>query len=318
MFRLLYKIIEVFRLFQPRSLLQFPGIEDLGDPLLSDHPERIIGVILPFKNKARMTIACLEKLVKQTTPMHLILIDNDSSPEQLALIQDYLKDFSSPYKLLAFKDKFNFSKICNRGVSALPPSVDTLLFLNNDVELRNPSTLKSCSDVLWSVDDVGCIGLKLLYPNGRLQHLFALPGCKVIASHPYKGAEPNQSSLFNAVLKVPAVTGAYIMMKSEVFTKVGGFDETLGSAGQDIDLCLKARALGYSIISMAKLSGIHYESYSRRNNKLNPEEITYFYTKWLSYLRQNSFIPKNHSNWTETPCYNFGGGSYPWERVINL
>ena len=87
-----------------------------------------------------------------------------------------------------------------------------------------------------------------------------------------------------------AVTAACLMTKSEIFDEVGGFDEKLAVAFNDIDLCLKIRKKGYLVVYNPYSSFYHYESKSRgledtkeKVNRFN-NEFAFFVKKWKNQL----------------------------------
>ena len=98
---------------------------------------------------------------------------------------------------------------------------------------------------------MGAVGAKLYYPDDTVQHAGVIIGMGGIAANSHAGI-PRSSRGYAARLKIvqnfSAVTGACLMMRREVFKKVGGFDTRFSDAFYDIDLCLKIRENGYLIV----------------------------------------------------------------------
>ncbi len=142
---------------------------------------------------------------------------------------------------------------------------------------------------------MGAVGAKLYYPNDTIQHAGVILGLKGIAGH-HHYSFPKSSFGYFGKLKflqnVSAVTGACMMVRKEVFEEVGGFDEGYPFAFNDIDLCLKLRSKGYSIIWTPYAELYHHESKSRGYEdtpaKLERfrKEIELFRQKWGHILEK--------------------------------
>jgi GT2 family glycosyltransferase len=161
------------------------------------------------------------------------------------------------------------------------------------------------------------VGITLLYPNRKIQHLFAAPGVKIIAAHPYKNKSTSILGEWNKMArKVPAITGAYLMVEAKRFHEVGGYDENLPTAGQDIDLCLKLQKKGWGCWVLPKIQALHLESASRSKSRINRAEVDYMYHKWQDTLTKHPDYPKEISRWSEQPVRRLREGRYPYELTI--
>ena len=113
---------------------------------------------------------------------------------------------------------------------------------------------------------IGAVGAKLLYPDDTVQHAGVVTGIGGVAGHSHKYAEASSGGYFNMLRTVnnySAVTGACMMVRREVFERLGGFDEQLAIAFNDVDFCLKARRAGLYNVYLAHVVLYHYESKSR-------------------------------------------------------
>ncbi len=280
-------------------------------------------IMIPFRDKASMTIRCLKSIFAQeidaNLSVNLILINNGSTSDELSKVNSYLCSRSRfKHRLINYNEPFNFSKICNLAAQEALQTCTHFLFMNNDIELLNPNTLLESWRTYKKTANVGCLGICLVYPNQKIQHIFAAPGVKIVAAHPFRGK--NLSSIpywHKKTLRVPAVTGAYLMIERRIFNHIGGFDEALPTAGQDIDLCLKAAYAGYINIANLGATAVHHESYSRKGIPISQSEVRYIYNKWGYYLYDNPNYPKDLSRWSEQPAIRLTETPYPWKALLS-
>lgn len=107
----------------------------------------------------------------------------------------------------------------------------------------------------------GAVGIKLLYGDGTIQHagVFLACGksgmCKGVGHIHFK--EKNRAI---PAYSVPGVTGAFLMMRTADFKKIGGFDERFKYCFEDVVLCKRIRDLGMQIVCNNAVEAVHYES----------------------------------------------------------
>jgi glycosyltransferase involved in cell wall biosynthesis len=157
---------------------------------------------------------------------------------------------------------FNFAASINAGAAAA--SGDHLLLLNDDVEAITPDWLTAMLE-LSQEPGIGAVGPKLLYPDGRLQHIGIVLGVAGVAAHPFHqhpGVSPGYGGSATIIRNYSAVTGACLMTRREVFEAIGRFDERFPSDFNDIDYCLRLRRAGYRIVYTPWAQLYHHESAS--------------------------------------------------------
>ena len=135
-----------------------------------------------------------------------------------------------------------FSKANNQGIRhALDNGAKHILLLNNDVEIPTAGWLEQLSTVLESDTKIGIVGCKLLYPNGTIQHAGGIIDLRV----PYhRGEGEKDTGQYDRVEFVDYVTGAALMIKSEVVQKIGLLDEGFSPLYfEDTDWCVRAQIL---------------------------------------------------------------------------
>jgi GT2 family glycosyltransferase len=186
--------------------------------------------------------------------------------------------------VIAISEPFNFSRLNNLALerSKAPADFNTVLFLNNDVELNDDCLLEMSR---WmDQPKVGCVGARLHYPNKLLQHGGVMlnkkcPADEMIWYHIDHGRSEEHLS-FAAVINVPdAITGACMMIKKEVFNEIGGFDAVnYPIAYSDTNLCQRLTKKGYYSLYTPYAVGIHHESATRKYNNIEDFEQS----SWLA------------------------------------
>ena len=281
-------------------------------------------VIIPFKDRWDLTSACLKSLNEQIMPndvfMRVILVDNGSvAPQTSHGLATASKDYTHlKIEVLRADYPFNFSKLNNDAFKKFcSNATEWVLFLNNDVSLNDKTVITRMISCLESVPEAGAVGCTLLYPDRRIQHIFAAPGVKIIAAHPLKGT-PYRDDLewFQKPARpVAAVTGAVMMLRVSDFEAAGMFDEKLPTMGQDIVLsCLVSEKLSKFNVSLGTGGVIHHESPTKAA-KFSREELRYAYAQYLRIMASPQYYSKIFSRWSERPVY---GINKEWLYPVNF
>ncbi len=277
---------------------KYPGLFKINYKILNN-PK--ISIIIPTKDKVKYLKKCVESILKKTIYKNyeIVIIDNNSTENATFKYYNELTKYEN-VKILYYKKKFNFSEINNFAVSKI--KTDYILFLNNDTEIINKDWLSEMVQYIQK-EDVGIVGAKLLYPNGTIQHAGLQIGFCGIAGHTYKFMKDEVIYFFNPqeIREVSGVTGACLLIKKDLFDKVGGFDDkNLKIAFNDVDLCLKVRKLGYTIIYTPYAQLYHYESLSRGKN-LDRNEVNFMLKKWKQTLKTDPYYNSNLPMHSENP-----------------
>lgn len=202
-----------------------------------------------------------------------------TNPDVLSLYQH-----ASPDIRIIRDLKYHFSR-CNNQLFKLT-LYDTVLFLNNDVIIDNdPSVILRAYHQLTDLKyDV--LGSVLCFKNGTIQHaginFLTEPRVFSLPYHPRAGDAYETQQGFT--WDTPAVTGAFLMMRSSLFEEIGGFDEVYEAECQDVDLCLKAHRLG-GAIGVSDLGPlVHLENATRPKGEENWNDRSVFIRRWSSYV----------------------------------
>lgn len=263
--------------------------------------EDLISIIIPNKDQAAMLEKCIASVEKSTyTQYEVIVVENNSTEKEIFSYYEKLTGCAyvadAPMEgiltngnrvcVVTWKDFFNYSAINNFGAGYAKGSY--LLLLNNDIEIMTEDWLEEMLGHCQR-EDVGAVGCKLLYPDGTIQHAGVGIGLGGIANSMFVGMDSKFHGYMhraNLQMNYSAVTAACMMVKKSVFDEVGGLEEELTVAYNDIDLCLKMGAAGYRIVYTPYAIATHYESKSRGKENTSEKqarlkrESDYMLAKW--------------------------------------
>jgi len=199
----------------------------------------------------------------------IVVADADGVPATTARALD-----ESRHQVLRFErlGLFNFSAKVNAGAAV--SSGDHLVLFNDDLEVISGEWLTAMLEYSQEAE-VGAVGAKLLYPDGRLQHIGMVLGVAGVAAHAFHqrpGVSPGYAGSAIIVRNYSAVTGACLMTRRSVFEEVGRFDERFPIDFNDVDYCLRLGRAGYRVVFTPWAQLYHHESASfgaRRRHDFN-------------------------------------------------
>ena len=185
-------------------------------------------------------------------------------------------------KVVKWDGPFNYSAINNYGVQFTHGQY--LLFLNNDIEEIDPDSIDEMIGYVQR-EDVGICGARLLYPDEDIQHAGVIMGMGGIAGAAFVRTHDSDLSYMHrakCIQDYSCVTAACLLTKRSLFDQVGGFTEKLAVAFNDVDYCMKVRALGKLVVYNPYAKFYHYESKSRGMED-TPEKLARFHSEILTF-----------------------------------
>ncbi|WP_211360485.1 glycosyltransferase family 2 protein [Geobacter argillaceus] len=261
----------------------------------------LVSIIIPTRDCVKVLKTCVSSIIAKTSykNFELIIVDNQSAePETIRYFSELRRD--PRIRILPYDAPFNYSAVNNYAVRQAQG--DLICLCNNDLEVISADWLTTM--VRHAIrPEIGAVGAKLYYPDGRIQHGGVVLGIGGVAGHAYQGSPKDYVDVWGRLILpqgISAVTAACLMVRKEIFTEVGGLDEkNLAVAFNDIDFCLKVREAGYRNLwtPMARL--YHHESYSRGHED-TPEkkarfekEIEYMQQRWGALLFNDPYYNPN-------------------------
>jgi len=273
----------------------------IGKPLVS--------IIIPTKDKVEYLRRCVQSVLGKTSynNYELLIVDTGSTEQETL---DYYKELrkSSKIRFLKWDRPFNFASVNNFAVKKAKGKY--VLLLNNDTEVITPDWIEVMLEHAQR-REVGAVGAKLLYPDGRIQHAGIILGIrggpieKGIAGHAQKLFEdaPMGLPLWNSkdiIRNFSAVTAACLMTDKRKYLEVDGMDEKFRIAFNDVDFCLKLIKKGYLNVYTPYAKLYHYESVSvgrpdqgTRDIAEFQKEINMMHRRWGNLLQNDPYYNPN-------------------------
>lgn len=244
----------------------------------------LVSLIIPTRNGVRILRQCIESITGKTDyPNYEILVVDNGSDDRETL--DYLRMLEQNGIARVIRDgrPFNYPALNNGAVQHARGEIVGLL--NNDVEVITASWL---SEMVSHAQrpEIGAVGARLWYPNDTLQHGGVILVCGV-AGHAHKYLPRGEYGYFGRAVLIQnysAVTAACLLMRKEVFLEVGGLDENLAVAFNDVDFCLRIQQAGYRNLWTPYAELYHHESLTRGHEN-SPEKIARF-NREVEYMQQ--------------------------------
>lgn len=273
-----------------------PNTYKVNWPLPDKAPK--VSLQIPTRDRKAITEVAVRSILEKTTypNYEIVILDNGSvEPETLSFFRQ-IQEEDERVSVLRYDHPFNYSAINNFGVKQT--SGELVGLINNDIEVINPEWLTEM--VSHAIrPDIGCVGAKLYYSNGQIQHGGVILGIGGVAGHSHKYFDTSASGYFSRLKltqNLSAVTAAVLIVRRNTYLKVGGLNEKdLKVAFNDVDFCLKVRQAGYRNLWTPYAELYHHESISRGHEDTKEKkdrfktEVNYMVTIWGGILTQDPF-----------------------------
>lgn len=266
-----------------------------------DVPENaLVSVIIPSKDHPEVLERCLRSFreVTEYDNYEWIVVDNGSSPENRSRLEALREEYGFQY--LYEPMPFNFSAMCNLGAKSAKG--DFLLLLNDDMEIIEKDWLRIMLGQA-AQPHVGAVGAKLWYADSEdIQHT-GITNLDIGPSHKLVTFRDDRCYYYGhnqLTYDMIGVTAACLMIERSKYWEVGGMDESMKVAYNDVDLCFNLVEKGYYNVLRNDAVLYHAESLSRGLDEQDDgkwerllQEKERLYAKHPKMRGQDSFYHKN-------------------------
>jgi GT2 family glycosyltransferase/ubiquinone/menaquinone biosynthesis C-methylase UbiE len=261
---------DIYATYYASTPLQFDNsVITAFDPFefpVYDHPK--VSIIIPVYNGWEMNYRCLRSILKNTHGVsYEVIIADDVSVDETANIKDYIKNIT----VVRNETNLGFLKNCNNAAKHARGAY--IHFLNNDTQVTT-GWLSSLTELLDNNPDIGMVGSKLVYPNGRLQEAGGIIW-QDASGWNFGHSQSPEAPEFNYVKEVDYISGASIMLRKKTWDALHGFDEHFSPAYcEDTDLAFQIRKLNMKVVYQPLSVVVHHEGFSHGTDEKPNQGLT--------------------------------------------
>lgn len=251
-----------------------------------------LSVIILNYNTKNLLKKCLESVFKSQSnfQFEVLVSDNGSTDGSVEMVKNNFLQV----KLIENKANLGFSKGNNMAIRQAIGKY--ILLLNSDTEVRSNAFDESIN-YLRQHPEVGCLGAKLILPDGSLdkaaRRRFPNPWNSFLRLFGLRRfSDYNVAGPADETSEVDAVVGAYMMIPRAVVEQVGMLDEDYFMYGEDLDWCFRIKEAGFKVIYYPKAEVLHF--------KYGSAQAVPFRTIRLAHTAMKIFYRKHYAskyNW---------------------
>jgi GT2 family glycosyltransferase len=258
------------------------------------HDARRVTIVIPTAARGRHVARCIGRVIGGTAgdPMRVLVAVSDAGRPAILNRLAHLPGVSFVRTGAA---PFNYARVNNQAAAQV--NTEFLLLMNDDVAPIDPGWLGA---MLAHMADprVGIVGARLVYGNGMVQHEGVIMGLANLCEHAGRlrpGDDPGVHGMGLLDRQVSAVTGACLLIRTDLYRVLGGMDEDYAIALNDVDLCLRAREAGWWVVYCAGATLHHYESlslgrhYAGARSVLESREVRRLRSRFGGVIAQDPF-----------------------------
>ena len=280
---------------QPKMELLIYENKEIKDKLFfPEFDDILVSIVIPVYNQWDYTYSCLQAILENTREINYeIIIADDLSSDETINIASYLENIN----VVRNQTNLGFLRNCNNAAKNARGKY--ILFLNNDTNVQK-DWLKYLVELIERDSTIGMVGSKLVYPDGRLQEAGGIIWSDASGWN-YGRLDDPEKPEYNYVKEVDYISGACIMIKTDLWRKIGGFDERYVPAYyEDSDMAFEIRKLGFKVVFQPKSIVVHFEGISNGTDtnsgikSYQVKNMENFLDKWKYTLDKEHFENANN------------------------
>ena len=225
-----------------------------------------VSILIISYNTRELTLACIDSVIRETTGIsyEVIVVDNASHDDSAQAIAARFPQV----KLLALQQNLGFAR-ANNSASAHARG-RYLLLLNPDTVILDGAVQKAVQ-FTRSRPDADIVGGRTFFADGTLNRtschgrptpwsLFCMGTGLASVFRRSRALNPEGLGAWarDTIREVDVVTGCFLLIKRDLWQRLGGFDESFFMYGEDTDLCVRAQKLGGRCYISPNVRLIHY------------------------------------------------------------
>jgi len=237
----------------------------------------VASLILPTYNGSKFIEECLSSISRQTFKNYELIIIDDSSKDETRRILHRLK-----YRFIKNKKRLGCTKTINRGIKL---SKGEFIFRLDQDMVYDKNYLNEMIFAAKSDKNIGIVSCKSYYYKQKNKiRAINLKTNLLTSKTKVVGRDEIDNGQFDNMKEIESMSGGNLLVKKEVFDKIGLFPEEYLLYGSDIDLCLNAKKAGYKI-ALSKAKVWHKKN---ETENLRDEQFDYFIRDKITFMKRNS------------------------------
>ncbi len=246
----------------------------------------LVSIIIPNRDRADLLSSCIDSIVIKSTYSNYEIIVIDNGSVEAATKQLFARLPVDRVRIIRDDSPFNFSGLNNQG--ARIAKGELLCFMNNNIKVLTSDWLEEMVSFAYQAE-IGCVGARLWCSKGLLRHGGIITGLGGVAGYANLNrlrGEPGYHGRAVLHQSFSVVTAACMVIRRSVFEQVGGFEESLAVAYNDVDFCLRVREAGYRNVWTPYAEMIHHE-FATRGYETTPakrerleQEVSFMHQRW--------------------------------------
>jgi GT2 family glycosyltransferase len=258
-------------------------------------------IVLTWNSEAYIK-RCLDSIVSALSDSlisyEVLIVDNGSTDITQYILREFEKQF--PDRVSLYFLTHNSGTTVSRNLAIRKAKGEFVCILDSDVEVIQ-GTINHLMTSLKKNPLIALTVPKLVYPNGRHQKttdafptifrkIFRYFFLRVIE------AKEEKSGVLDTSFEVDYAISAFWVLKRDIFTKIGLFDENIFYSPEDVDFCLRIWQAGYRVVYIPSVTSIHHTQEISRGFRINRaflyhlEGLAYYFKKHKYFIKPPVFI----------------------------